>query len=73
MDPQKSKSQTGPRPMKGTQGCRNLVPKVLSCPPYGARERQTLENIGHMSRIWKITSKRFGEGAGKCEIYLYRG
>ena len=50
----------------------NLVPRVLSYPPYGARERETLENAGHVSpRIWEITNKRFGGGAGKCEICLY--
>ena len=27
----------------------NLVPRVLSYPPYGARERETLENAGHMT------------------------
>ena len=27
----------------------HLVPRVLSCPPYGARERETLENAGHMA------------------------
>ena len=44
---------------------------VLSYPPYGARE--TLENAGHVSpRIWEVTNKRFGGGAGKCEICLYR-
>ena len=47
----------------------NLVPRVLSYPPYGARERETLGNAGHVSpRIWEITNKRFGGGAGKCEI-----
>ena len=51
----------------------NLVPRVLSYPPYGARERETLENAGHVSpRIWEITNKRFGGGAGKFEICLYR-
>ena len=51
----------------------NLVPRVLSYPPYGARERETLENAGHVSpRIWEITNKRFGEGAGKCESCPYR-
>jgi len=51
----------------------NLVPRVLSYPPHGARERETLVNAGHVSpRIWEITNKRFGEGAGKCEICPYR-
>ena len=51
----------------------NLVPRVLSYPPYGARGRETLENAGHVfPRIWEITNKRFGGGAGKCEICLYR-
>ena len=51
----------------------NLAPRVLSYPPYGARERETLENAGQVSpRIWEITNKRFGGGAGKCEICLYR-
>ena len=51
----------------------NLVPRVLSYPPYRARERETLENAGHVSpRIWEITNKRFWGGAGKCEICLYR-
>ena len=51
----------------------NLVSRVLSYPPYGARERKTLENASHVSpRIWEITNKRFGRGAGKCEICLYR-
>ena len=27
----------------------NLVPRVLSYPPYGARERHTLENAGHVA------------------------
>ena len=27
----------------------NLVPRVLSYPPYGARERETLENAGHVA------------------------
>ena len=27
----------------------NLVPRVLSNPPYGARERETLENAGHVA------------------------
>ena len=41
--------------------------------PHGARERETLGNAGHVSpRIWEITKKRFGGGAGKCEICLYR-
>ena len=26
-----------------------LVPRVLSYPPYGARERETLENAGHVT------------------------
>ena len=51
----------------------NLVPRVLSYSPDGARDRKTLENAGHVSpRIWEITNKRFGGGAGKCEICLYR-
>jgi len=51
----------------------NLVPRVLSYPPHGARERETLVNAGHVSpRIWEITNKRFGGGAGKYEICLYR-
>ena len=51
----------------------NLVPRVLSYPPYGARERETLENAGYVSpRIWEIKNKRFGGRAGKCEICLYR-
>ena len=51
----------------------NLVPRVLSYPPYGARERETLENACHVfPRIWEITNKLFGGGAGKCEICLYR-
>ena len=37
------------------------------------RERETLENAGHVSpRIWEITNKQFGGGAGECEICLYR-
>ena len=55
--------------------CReiNLGPRILSYLPYGARERETLENAGHVSpRIWEITNKRFGGVAGKCEICLYR-
>ena len=33
----------------------NLVPRVLSYPPYGARERETLENAGHVPpRNWEI-------------------
>ena len=37
------------------------------------RERETLENAGHVSpRIWQIKNKRFGGGAGNCEICLYR-
>ena len=56
-----------------TSNTRNLVPRVLSYPPYRARERETLENAGHVSpRIWEITNKWFGGGAGKCEICLYR-
>ena len=31
------------------QTFRNLVPRVLSYPPYGARERETLENAGHVT------------------------
>ena len=27
----------------------NLVPRVLSYPPYGAWERETLENAGHVA------------------------
>ena len=27
----------------------NLVPRVLSYPPYGTRERETLENAGHVA------------------------
>ena len=27
----------------------NLIPRVLSYPPYGARERETRENAGHVS------------------------
>ena len=51
----------------------NLVPRVLSYPPCGAREGETLENAGHVSpRIWDITNKRYGEGAGKCEICPYK-
>ena len=51
----------------------NLVPRVLSYPPYGTRERETLENAGHVSpRIWEITNLRFGEGTDKCEICPYR-
>ena len=51
----------------------NLVPRVLSYLPYRARQRETLENTGHVSpRIREITNKRFGRGAGKCQICLYR-
>ena len=51
----------------------NLVPRVFSYPPHGAREKETLLNAGHMSpRIWEITNTRFGGGAGKCEICPYR-
>ena len=36
----------------------DLVPRVLSYPSYGARERETLENAGHVSpRIWEIKNK----------------
>ena len=50
-----------------------FVPRVLSYPPYEARERETLENAGYVSpRIWEIKNKRFGGRAGKCEICLYR-
>ena len=46
----------------------------FSYPLYESRERETLENAGHVSpRIWEITNKRFGGGAGnKCEICIYR-
>ena len=27
----------------------NLVPRGLSYPPYGTRERETLENAGHVA------------------------
>ena len=27
----------------------NLVPRVLPYPPYGARERETLVNAGHVA------------------------
>ena len=51
----------------------NFVPRVLSYPPYGARQRETLENAGHVSpRIWEITNKRFGGGASNSKICLYR-
>ena len=51
----------------------NLVPRVLSYPPYGARERETLENAGHVPpRNWEIYKQTIGGGAGKCEICLYR-
>ena len=47
----------------------NLIPRVLSYPPYGARERETLEDADLVSpRIWEITNKRVGGGAGKYEI-----
>ena len=37
------------------------------------RERENLENAGHVSpRIWEITNKRFEGGAGNSEICLYR-
>ena len=43
--------------------CFKLVPRVLSYTPYGAGERETLENAGHVSpRIWEITNKRFRGG-----------
>ena len=46
----------------------SLLPDLRS-----ERERETLENAGHVSpRIWEITNKRFGGGAGICEICLYR-
>ena len=35
--------------------------------------RETLVGFGHVSpRIWEITNKRFGGGADKCEICLYK-
>ena len=35
--------------------------------------RDTLVEFGHVSpRIWEITNKQFGGGAGKCEICLYK-
>ena len=60
-----------------------ITEKVSGCQPTSfprfsptcptERERETLENAGHVSpRIWEITNKRFGGGAGKCEICLYR-
>jgi len=36
------------RPLIGNVS-HNLVPRVLSYPPYGARERDTLENAGHVA------------------------
>ena len=59
----------------------NTVSSQASMPPRSQgsllpalrskRERETLENAGHVSpRICSITNKRFGEGAGKCEICL---
>ena len=47
-----------------SQILNNLVPRVLSYPPYRARELETLVGVGHGSpRIWEITNKRFrGEG-----------
>ena len=53
-------------PQPRSQG--SLLPALRS-----EREIETLENAGHVSpRIWEITKKRFGGGAGKCEICLYR-
>ena len=47
-----------------SQIVNNLVPRVLSYPPYRARELETLLGVGHgFPRIWEITNKRFrGEG-----------
>mgnify|MGYP007094267863 CR=1 FL=1 len=43
-----------------------LVPRVLSFPSLGARERETLENAGHVSpRIWEMTKHNIEGGAGK--------
>ena len=50
----------------------NLVPRVLSYPPPGARERETLENASHVSpRIWEITKDDMEGGAIKSEVCRY--
>jgi len=47
----------------------NLVPRVLSFPSPGARERDTLENTGQMSpRIWEMTKHNVEGGAGKSGV-----
>ena len=52
-----------------TENFRNFKPEFL----LNGKRPETLENAGHVSpRIWEITNKRFGEGAGKCEICPYR-
>ena len=43
----------------------NLVPRVLSYPPNGTRERETLENAGHVNQN-KINS----EGGVLCLTFF---
>ena len=48
--------------------CSQPRSQVLS-----STRRETLVGFGHVSpRIWEITNKRLGGGAGKCEICLYK-
>ena len=46
----------------------NLVPRVPSYPPYRARERETLENAGHVA-LEKINS----EGGVLCLTLFLSG
>ena len=50
----------------------NLVPRVLSYSSPGARERETLENAGHVSpRIREMTKDNIEGGAVKSGVWPY--
>ena len=49
----------------------NLVPTVLSFLSPRARERETLENTGHVSpRIWEMTNHNLEGRAGKSGVMV---
>ena len=51
----------------------NLVPRVLSFPSPGAREREreTLGNAGHVSpKIWEMTKHNIEGGSGKSGVMV---
>ena len=67
--------EQGPRPSAGNQAEVEKQPRSqgsLPPAPWSERERDPGKRWSRVSQNLGDYKKRFGGGAGKCEIFLYR-